>query len=171
MYHKIILTALCLLLSSHLQSAIYLKPTPQFKPRREIAALYIEHGDLILLLHRHANKSQGNKWGIPGGKVDKNETPLEAVIREVFEETGYDVSKQPIETLDTVYVEHTATDHIVYHMFRTKLQGDPAAVKINFHEHKGFTWDTPADALKLDLIQDEDPCIKLVYFPDTASKS
>ena len=163
---KLIITVLSLLLSIHIQAAIYLKPTPQFKPRREIAALYIENGDLILLLHRHANKSQGNKWGIPGGKIDKNETPLEAVIREVQEETGYDFSKQPIETLETVYVEHTEKDHIVYHMFRTKLQGDPSAVKINYNEHKGFTWVTPADAMRMDLIQDEEPCIKLVYYPE-----
>ena len=50
-------------------------------------------------------------------------------------------------------------------MFRTKLQGDPGAVKIDFNEHKGFTWVTPSDALKMDLLKDEDSCIKLIYFP------
>lgn len=50
-------------------------------------------------------------------------------------------------------------------MFRTQLQGDPGAVKINFDEHKGFTWVTPSDSLKMDLLQDEDPCFRLIYFP------
>ena len=54
-------------------------------------------------------------------------------------------------------------DHFVYHMFRTKLIGDPSAVKINFQEHKGFTWVTPEDGLKLELIKDEDACFKMVY--------
>jgi len=36
-------------------------------------------------------------------------------------------------------------------------------VKINFREHKGFTWASPQDGLKLDLIKDEDVCFKLVY--------
>jgi mutator protein MutT len=163
---KKVITAIFLLLSMQLAAAIYLAPTPQFKPRREIAALYIENDGMILLLHRHTNKSQGNKWGIPGGKVDKNETPLQAVVREVEEETGYKFLPEKLENLNTVYVEHNEKDHIVYHMFRTKLQGDPGAVKINYNGHKGFTWVTPADGLKMDLIQDEDACFKLVYFPE-----
>jgi len=84
---------------------IYQQPTSQFKSRVSIAAVYIEHDDKILLLHRQDNKSQGNKWGIPGGKVDKGETPLQAAIREIKEETGYDISKQVIENLKTVYIE------------------------------------------------------------------
>jgi ADP-ribose pyrophosphatase YjhB (NUDIX family) len=33
-----------------------------------------------------------NLWTLPGGWVDVNESPSEAVIRETKEETGYDVS-------------------------------------------------------------------------------
>lgn len=152
------------MLTSQLSAIIYLEPTPQFNPRFEVSAVYIEYGDLILLLHRQKNKSQGNKWGIPGGKVEKNETPIQAAIREVKEETGYDISKQAIEELDTVYIEYNEKDHFVYHMFRVKLIGNPAEIKINFNEHKGFTWVTPADGLKMDLLQDEALCFRLVYF-------
>lgn len=147
----------------NLNATIYLQPTAQFKPRVEIAAVYIEHNGTILLLHRQPNKSQGNKWGIPGGKIDKNETALQAAIREVKEETGYDISNQPIENVGTVYIEYNDKDHFVYHMFRTTLKGDPSTVKINFNEHKGFTWVTPSDSLQMDLLQDEDPCIRLAY--------
>jgi len=151
-------------LTTTLSEIVYLAPTPQFKPRFEIAAVYIEKDDLILLLHRQLNKSQGNKWGIPGGKVDKQETPLQAAVREVREETGYDISNQEIETTGTVYIEYNERDHFVYHMFRTQLQGDPGAVKINFNEHKGFTWVTPNDGLKMDLLLGEAECFNLVYF-------
>ena len=34
------------------------------------------------------NSKKFNKWTPPGGKVDNNETPDEAAIRECFEETG-----------------------------------------------------------------------------------
>lgn len=148
-------------------AVIYLQPTAQFKPKVEIATVYIEYNDKILLLHRQENKSQGNKWGIPGGKVHKGETPLKAAIREINEETGYDISNQAIESLGAVYIEYDEKDHFIYHMFRTKLQEDPGAVKINFNEHKGFTWVTPSDGLKMALLQDEDPCFRLIY-PDAS---
>src|SRR5262249_25568880 len=95
-----------ILFSLHMHAAVYQSPTPQFRPRAEIATVYIEYKGKILLLHRQENKTQGNRWGIPGGKVDKGEMPLQAVIREIKEETGYDISGQIIENLGTVYVEH-----------------------------------------------------------------
>ncbi len=89
---------------------------------------------------------------------------MQAAIREVKEETGYDISKQPIQDVGTVYIEYNEKDHFVYHMFRTQLTDHAESVKINFKEHKGFTWVTPTEGLKMDLLQDEDPCFRLVYF-------
>ncbi len=151
------------LLVTKLSATIYLEPTPQFKPCVEVATVYIEYNGQILLLHRQNNKPQGNKWGIPGGRVEKNETPLQAVIRETKEETGFDISNQAIETLKPIYIEYNEKNHFVYHAFRTQLQGNPGSVAINFDEHKGFTWVNPADALKMDLMQDEDVCILKDY--------
>ena len=41
--------------------------------------------DAILLVRERAD----GKWTLPGGWVDVNESPSESVIREVFEESGY----------------------------------------------------------------------------------
>jgi len=39
---------------------------------------YVERGDIV--------------WTFPGGKIEENETPEQACIREVKEETGYEVN-------------------------------------------------------------------------------
>lgn len=52
---------------------------------------YIENDkNEILMLHRikKENDIHDGKWVAPGGKIEYNETPLAAVKREVFEETG-----------------------------------------------------------------------------------
>ena len=43
----------------------------------------------IFLLHR--NKNGKVQWEIPGGKVDSDELPQDAAIRELLEETGKDI--------------------------------------------------------------------------------
>ncbi len=42
----------------------------------------------ILLVKRAKNVFKGDKWGLPGGYLDRDETVKEAVVREVKEETN-----------------------------------------------------------------------------------
>ena len=49
-------------------------------------ALIVE--DKILLVHAKKYAGQNNKWSIPKGHIEEGETPEEAAIREVAEETG-----------------------------------------------------------------------------------
>ena len=51
----------------------------------------VNHDDHILMVKRA--KKEGNLvWGFPGGKLEVGETKEEACIREVYEETGINVS-------------------------------------------------------------------------------
>ncbi|MBM3192190.1 MAG: NUDIX domain-containing protein [Chlamydiae bacterium] len=63
----------------------------------EVAALYLRHQDKVLLLHRQDHKAEGNCWGVPGGKLKRGESPLQGVIREVKEETGYECSPDSLK--------------------------------------------------------------------------
>ena len=53
---------------------------------------------LVLLQKR----GDSGKWGFPGGAIELGETPEEAAIREVKEETGLDVQ---VETLIGIYTD------------------------------------------------------------------
>ena len=52
--------------------------------------VYLKKDNYYLLLYRNKKKNDMNegKWIGVGGHIEKGETPDEAVIREVFEETG-----------------------------------------------------------------------------------
>jgi len=57
-----------------------------------VAAGVIENEQgYILIAKRPLHLHQGGKWEFPGGKVESNESALEALTRELAEEVGLDV--------------------------------------------------------------------------------
>lgn len=50
--------------------------------------VYIEKAGKILMIHRKKKDEHEGFWLAPGGKMEKNEAPVETAIREVREETG-----------------------------------------------------------------------------------
>jgi len=56
----------------------------------------------VLLQHRDNNApTNPNKWGLWGGRIEKDETPLEAVVRELKEELNIDVNKDSLTPFNT----------------------------------------------------------------------
>lgn len=68
--------------------------------------------DEILLAHWNEHGRSG--WTLPGGGVDGAEHPVEAVKREISEETGYEASIDRLLGIDTMVVpaerRHTGTE-------------------------------------------------------------
>ena len=59
----------------------------------DVAIAVIQYGQQYLLGFRNSNQHQGNRYEFVGGKVENNETPKQAVIREVYEEIGLDLTE------------------------------------------------------------------------------
>ncbi len=57
-----------------------------------VAVAVIHYQQQYLLGFRHAAQHQGNRYEFVGGKIDADESPIAALIREVAEETGMDIS-------------------------------------------------------------------------------
>lgn len=55
--------------------------------------------DKVLMVKRIPEFIEGNKWGLVGGYVDRDETVKEAVGREIFEETGYKITNITLLTM------------------------------------------------------------------------
>lgn len=61
-------------------------------PRVAAGALFVD-GSRVLLVR----KTYGNRWDIPGGYVDRGETPMQACVREIREELG--LNRHPTRVL------------------------------------------------------------------------
>lgn len=49
----------------------------------------VEKDESLLLVKRAPHLSEGGKWGLPGGFLDRDETLAEGALRELREETGW----------------------------------------------------------------------------------
>ncbi|MBM7541184.1 (deoxy)nucleoside triphosphate pyrophosphohydrolase [Amphibacillus cookii] len=107
----------------------------------------------ILCAQRGASKLLPYKWEFPGGKIERNETPQEALKREVIEELNCEVSVND-------QVEHTAYEYDfgIVHLstYRCQLQkGEPVLI-----EHEAFKWLEKDELATLDWAAANRPTVK-----------
>lgn len=128
----------------------------------EVVGCFVVCAGEILLLLRQDFKPQGNTWGIPSGKVEFWETNLEAIQRELKEETGINIPEREFLFQNTFEVTHQSP--INYHVFLVNLEKKPEVI-IDPTSHKDFLWLMPKETLeRKDLIQDLERCVREIFF-------
>ncbi len=60
------------------------------KTVRFVVAALILRGDEVLICQRRPDQPMALKWEFPGGKIERGETPEQALVRELDEELGID---------------------------------------------------------------------------------
>ncbi|XMB67651.1 NUDIX domain-containing protein [Mycoplasmatota bacterium zrk1] len=90
----------------------------------------------LLMIKRHINPYQGKINGI-GGKVDKDENPTEAMVRELKEETNYDLDK--LSTFEFIMTVNFKEDNSKLHVFYMKTK-KKYPIEIRYSHEGTFNW-------------------------------
>ncbi len=106
-------------------------------------------GDILIAKRPKEDRWMPSKWALVGGKLDKGETPLEAVKREVAEETQLTI-------LDPKYF-YTSTNGEVEYFFAEVV--DPKVV-IDF-EHEAYAWVDPKELTNYDIVPGLEHVVRL----------
>ena len=86
----------------------------------------------ILLLHRKDAVFGNNLYSLPGGKVEQGETARQAIVREVQEELGLNISESNFQLEHTFHCKGTETEFIAC-VFKADISG---LAPINNEPHK-----------------------------------
>lgn len=117
------------------------------------AAIIINQGK-ILCLQRGESKHEyiSKKWEFPGGKIEPGETPKEAVIREIQEELGMEISI----TDQYITVEHQYPDfHLTMYSFICSTNN----LDFKLSEHIDFKWLKNSELENLDWAAADIPIV------------
>lgn len=85
---------------------------------------FIRYGDRVLLLQRRHPPNQG-LYNAPGGKIERDEDPYEACLREVHEETGFHLRKIRLRALLTVINRTTGAQWLLFVFVGDRPAEDP----------------------------------------------
>lgn len=102
------------------------------------------NGELNILLLKHNN---GGHWGLPKGHVEEGETEQETAIREVYEETGIEVS--------TLYdqfrykMEYSPMEGVVKEVIYFVAEASEYEIKIQVEEVEKCEWISYEEALEV----------------------
>jgi 8-oxo-dGTP diphosphatase len=114
----------------------------------QFADVLVFRGDKLLILNRVGERGAvSNDWCIPGGHVDPGETFLQAAKRELFEETGIDMSESLLIPVGK-YIPKRKGIEIHYFMCHIDDQ-TPVNILVDAEEETGSEWINPYTELDL----------------------
>lgn len=114
----------------------------------QFADVLVFRGDKLLILNRVGERGAvSNDWCIPGGHVDPGETFLQAAKRELFEETGIDMSESLLIPVGK-YIPKRKGIEIHYFMCHIDDQ-IPVNILVDAEEETGSEWINPYTELDL----------------------
>lgn len=119
-----------------------------------VVCAIIEQDDLVLCALRSEHMSLPGKWEFPGGKLEVNELPEEALIREINEELNIEI--KIIEALPIAKHAYVPEKIIQLIPFRCEIVNDETPTAT---EHAELRWVKRGELLQLDWAEADVPLV------------
>lgn len=117
---------------------------PEEEVNGDVALAVPVYNQKYLLLERSEENSSSGEWVFPGGKIEENESPREAAIRELEEET--ELTGEVLEAGET-YIGEGELGYWKMYPFHVKVNSQDVELD---YEHSDYKW------LGLDELQGHD---------------
>jgi phosphoglycolate phosphatase len=123
---------------------------PNDPPLATVGALIFNERGQVLMIRTH---KWSNLWGIPGGKIKFGESSVDALRREIKEETDLDIADiQFVLVQDCIHSQEFYRDaHFILLNYTCRVAGEPQ-VKLN-EEASAFRWVAKGEASAMELNQ------------------
>jgi len=128
--------------------------------KKNAVAVIVNNDNKILLLKRADDSKiwMPNKWSLVGGEINKDETPQQAIEREIKEETKLEIKK----FIKTFTIQrHTDS---IEHIFACRYAGEETDVKLN-DENTKYGWYDISEMKYLDTVPHLIEYITIVFKP------
>lgn len=103
-----------------------------------VACALVDADGRVLIAQRPEGKNLAGLWEFPGGKVEPGEQPEAALIRELKEELGIDVTEACLAPL--TFASHAYDD---FHLLMPLYVCRRWKGEVRGHEHSGLRWVKP----------------------------
>lgn len=107
----------------------------------------------ILVTQRSEKMSLPLKWEFPGGKIEKNETAENCILREIKEELNLEI--EIIAKLESKQFNYPSFSINLIPFISKYLSGD-----LNLAEHTDFKWLTKEELISLDWASADIPVLQ-----------
>jgi 8-oxo-dGTP diphosphatase len=124
---------------------------PKNSPLLVSAAVIIQEGKVLITL-RPEHKPQGGLWEFPGGKIDPDESPANALQRELKEELDLDICVE--EVIDVLYYRYSWGPVLILAYLCSITSGTPRNLEVA--EHK---WAPLQELQHFDMLPADKPLI------------
>ncbi len=93
-------------------------------------------GDKFLIIKRNKNEiAYPSKWAYPGGKIEREESVMDALKREVLEEVGLDIENYKIFLKDYTFIRPD-NHNVVGFCFLVKAKDDNVKLSDDFEDYR-----------------------------------